>query len=80
MPKTKYVEKKTGECAYGVKEKKSGKTVKTIKAGSNFTFKPIVQVVGPKNGYIILIKVFCSKAERWVLSSWFYSILLVKGQ
>lgn len=62
------------------KEKKSGKTVKTIKAGSNFTFKPIVQVVGPKNGYIILIKVFCSKAERWVLSSWFYSILLVKGQ
>jgi len=63
MPKTKYVEKNRRMCIRS-KEKKDGKTVKTIKAGSNFTFKPIVQVVGPKNGYIILIKVFCNEAER----------------
>ena len=46
------------------KEKKNGKTVKKITAGSNFTFKPIVQVLGPTNGYIIQIKVFCNEAEK----------------
>lgn len=42
MLNIKYVEKKIGECVYGVKEKKSGKIVKIIKVGLNFIFKSIV--------------------------------------
>ena len=63
MPKTKYVEKHRKMCIQR-KEKKNGKTVKKITAGSNFTFKPIVQVLGPTNSYIIQIKVFCNEAEK----------------
>lgn len=63
MPKQKYVEKNRRMCIRS-KEKKDGKTVKTTKARSNFTFKPTIQVLGPKNGYIVQIKVFCNEAER----------------
>lgn len=63
MPKQKYVEKNRRMCIRS-KEKKDGKTVKTTKARSNFTFKPTIQVLGPKNGYIVQIKVFCDEAER----------------
>ena len=59
MPKQKYVEKNRRMCIRS-KEKKDGKTVKTTKARSNFTFKPTIQVLGPKNGYIVQIKVFCN--------------------
>lgn len=63
MPKTKYVEKNRKMCIRR-KEKKNGKTLKNITAGSNFTFEPIVQVLGPTNSYIIQIKVFCKEAEK----------------
>lgn len=63
MPKTKYVEK-NHKMVIRRKEKKNGKTVKKITVGSNFTFKPIVQVLGPTNNYIIQIKVFCNEAEK----------------
>ena len=63
MPKTKYVEKNRRLCLRR-KEKKNGKTIKKIMAGPNFTFKPIVQVLGPTNSYIIQIKVFCHEADK----------------
>ena len=62
MPTTKCVEKDRRMCIK-TKEKKKGKTVKTVKAMSNFVFQPVVQVLGHKNGYIFSIKVYCDETQ-----------------
>ena len=77
-PKTKYVGKKRRMCIQS-KKKKDRQTVKTIKAGSNFPVKPIVQVLESKNGHIILIKVFCNKAKRCVFSVCFTAYCKING-
>lgn len=64
-------------CMQSKEKKEDGETVTTIKAGSNFTFNPIVQVVQPKNSYIILIKVFCNEAES-KCHQLFYNMFIVK--
>jgi hypothetical protein len=62
MTNTKYKEKKSRMWVSST-EKRKGKNVKKLKAASNFVFKP-EQVFGPKNGYIVQIKVFLQRYEK----------------
>lgn len=60
MSKTNWTER-NGRILVRHKEKKEDKTVLKSKAVSNFTFTPIIQVLGETNGYIMKIDVYSNE-------------------
>ena len=67
MGKSKVVDRESKMCIQTSEKDSEGRVSKKFKAASNFTFKPVHQVMGAKDGYIMRVTTFPHNVNMYVL-------------
>lgn len=63
MGKSKVVDKNSKMCIQTSEKDGDGRIVKKFRAASNFIYKPVHQVMGAKDGYIMKVTTFPHNAQ-----------------